>query len=125
MKKAVFSSSLYTYSRTSGPAACEDDALHPSTVYGISKLAGERLFHTVGTERELRFNILRYYFIYGPKQYAGLGYKSVILKNFERILTNCRPVIYGDGLQALDYVYVDDAVQATLLAGVTSDRRDI
>lgn len=116
VEKAVFSSSLYSYGRTSGPAAYEDDALRPTTVYGISKLAGERLFHSFATARGLSFVILRYYFIYGPKQYAGLGYKSVILKNFERILRNCPPVIFGDGLQALDYVYVDDAVQATLLA---------
>jgi UDP-glucose 4-epimerase len=45
-----------------------------------------------------------------------MGYKSVIVKNFERIINGESPIVYGDGLQTLDYVFVDDAVDATLLA---------
>jgi UDP-glucose 4-epimerase len=116
LKKAVFTSSLYSYGRMSAPATREDDPLLPTTVYGISKLAGERLFQHFAAAHGLRSNTLRYYFVYGPRQFAGMGYKSVIVRNFERILQNSPPVIFGDGLQALDYVYVDDAVEATLLA---------
>jgi len=52
------------------------------------------------------------FFVYGPKQYADGGYKSVILSNFERMMRGEAPTIYGDGEQALDYVYVADAVDA-------------
>jgi nucleoside-diphosphate-sugar epimerase len=60
--------------------------------------------------------VLRYFFVYGPRQYQGLGYKSVIVRNFERLLRGERPTVFGDGRQALDYVYVDDAVGAALAA---------
>jgi UDP-glucose 4-epimerase len=59
---------------------------------------------------------LRYFFVYGPRQHVGLGYKSVIVKTYERLLRGERPTVYGDGKQALDYVYVDDAVEAALRA---------
>ena len=58
-------------------------------------------------------------FVYGPRQFAGLGYKSVIAKNFERIARGEAPIVFGDGEQALDYTYVDDVVDATLAAAVT------
>ena len=45
-----------------------------------------------------------------------MGYKSVIVKTFERLLAGQPPVIYGDGTQALDYVYVDDVVDALMRA---------
>src|SRR5690606_24966184 len=46
------------------------------------------------------------------RQYAEGGYKSVIVSNFERLQRGERPTIYGDGRQALDYLYVDDVVAA-------------
>jgi UDP-glucose 4-epimerase len=85
-------------------------------VYGISKLAGEHVLAHFGQTQDVAWNVLRYLFVYGPKQFAGLGYKSVIMKNFERILTGEPPVILGDGTQELDYVFVDDVVEATLSA---------
>jgi UDP-glucose 4-epimerase len=59
---------------------------------------------------------LRYFFVYGPRQYVGTGYKSVIVANFERLRRNEPPLIHGDGLQALDYSHVDDIARATVLA---------
>jgi UDP-glucose 4-epimerase len=59
---------------------------------------------------------LRYFFVYGPRQHTGLGYKSVIVRNYERLLRGEPPTVHGDGSQALDYVYVDDAVEAALRA---------
>jgi UDP-glucose 4-epimerase len=62
---------------------------------------------------------LRYFFVYGPKQFAGMGYKSVIVKNFERIKEGKQPIVFGDGNQVLDYVFVEDVVEATLLAATS------
>jgi UDP-glucose 4-epimerase len=50
-----------------------------------------------------------------------LGYRSVIVKNFQRMLQGLPPTICGDGLQTLDYLYVDDAVDATLTASLYDD----
>lgn len=67
----------------------------------------------------LRFSVFRLFFVYGPRQFAGMGYKSVILKNFERIRAGQPPLIFGDGLQALDYVYMEDVIRA-LVQGLHS-----
>lgn len=116
VKKVVFSSSLYAYGRVSGAPFSEDEVPHPTTVYGISKLTGEHLLAHFGKTRGLQYNVLRYLFVYGPKQFAGMGYKSVIVKNGERLLRGEAPVIFGDGQQTLDYVFVDDVVDATVRA---------
>src|SRR5262245_2344399 len=116
IRRVVFTSSLYAYGRMTGPPCAESDPLQPSTLYGISKVTGEQLLRLFAARHGLPSTVLRLYFIYGPRQFAGLGYKSVILQNFERILRGEPPVIHGDGTQALDYVYVADAVEALLLA---------
>jgi UDP-glucose 4-epimerase len=116
VRKVVFASSLYVYGRTSGAPFVEDEVPRPTTVYGISKLAGEHLLAHRDRESGLPYNVLRLLFVYGPRQHPGTGYKSVIVANFERLLRGEPPVIRGDGRQALDYVYVEDAVEAAILA---------
>lgn len=116
VKKILFTSSLYAYGRLAGPPMVESETPLPSTVYGISKLTGEHLLAFFGKQYGVDFVSLRYFFVYGPRQFAGTGYKSVIVKSFERLREGASPVVYGDGLQALDYVYVDDAVEATCRA---------
>lgn len=115
--KIVFSSSLYAYGRMHGPAFREDELAVPSTVYGVSKLSGEQLLRCAARQHGCDWLALRYLFVYGPRQFAGMGYKSVIVKSFERILAGAEPpVVFGDGQQTLDYVFVDDVVDATITA---------
>jgi UDP-glucose 4-epimerase len=94
----------------------ETEVPRPRTVYGVTKLAGEHVLAHLAERAGKSHVTLRYLFVYGPRQFAGMGYKSVILKNFERILRGEAPTVYGDGLQSLDYVYVDDVVNATIRA---------
>jgi UDP-glucose 4-epimerase len=121
VKKVVFTSSLYVYGRMSGPPMSEDEVPAPQTIYGISKLSGEHLCRYFSAQCGMPAVCLRLFFVYGPRQYAGLGYKSVIVKNFDRMLKDHKPVICGDGHQELDYIYVDDAVSAILLAMTGDD----
>jgi UDP-glucose 4-epimerase len=116
VRHVVFTSSLYAYGRMAGPPCTEDACPQPTTVYGISKLAGEHLLRHFAGRDGLPGTVLRLYFVYGPRQYAGMGYKSVIVQNFERLLAGQPAVVYGDGRQALDYVYVADVVEALLRA---------
>ena len=124
IKKVVFASSLYAYGRMSGAPFAEDEIPRPETVYGMSKLAGETLCHHFEKKFELPCLSLRYLFAYGPKQFAHQGYKSVIVKNFERLIAGKPPQIRGDGQQSLDYVFVDDVVALTIkaMASNVSDR---
>ena len=114
VKKILFTSSLYAYGRMDGPPFVETELPAPRTVYGISKLTGEHLLRHFNVQHGMPYDVIRYLFVYGPKQFAGMGYKSVIIKNFEQLLDGKPATVYGDGEQALDYVYVDDAVDATL-----------
>ncbi|HQK18433.1 MAG TPA: NAD-dependent epimerase/dehydratase family protein [Polyangiaceae bacterium] len=114
VSRIVFASSLYAYGRMSGPPFQENELPAPCTVYGVTKLAGEHLLRTAAQQHGFHWNVVRYMFVYGPRQFAGMGYKSVIVRNFERMLRGEPVVVYGDGNQTLDYVFVDDAVAATL-----------
>lgn len=116
VKKVVFSSSLYAYGRLSGPPMSESETPFPRTVYGTSKLTGEHLLAFFGREYGFDHVTLRYFFVHGPRQFAGTGYKSVIVKSFERLLAGQPAIVFGDGQQSLDYVYVDDVVDATCRA---------
>ncbi len=114
--KLIFSSSLYAYGRMSGPPMVESEPCHPHTLYGTTKLAGENLVEAACRRGDFAAVSLRYFFVYGPRQYVGTGYKSVVVSNFERLRRNERPIIHGDGEQSLDYSHVDDIARASLLA---------
>ena len=111
VKKIIFSSSLYSYGHIYGPPMKEDINCDPQTVYGISKLAGEQLLKMHCNKKDTKFSILRFFFVYGPKQLNGQGYPSVIVKNFRRIKKNQEPIILNDGMQVMDYIYIDDVIK--------------
>ncbi len=122
--KVVFASSLYAYGSMGPDAMRETDLPAPKTVYGISKLAGEHLLRVPYARDLLAWSVARLFFVYGPRQYAEGGYKSVIASNFERLARGEAPTVYGDGEQSLDYVYIDDVVAALLaLAAPEHDGR--
>jgi len=110
----VFSSSLYAHGSFHNDSMEEDDMPQPRTAYGISKLAGEHLLKMYGEKYQFRHTSLRFFFVYGPRQFPGMGYKSVIVKNFELLKEGEPPILFGDGAQRLDYVYVDDVIDALL-----------
>ena len=112
--KIVFTSSLYAYGNKGPDPMRETDVPAPKTTYGVSKLAGEHLLRVAYDDRRVPWSVARLFFIYGPRQFAEGGYKSVIVSNFERLARGEAPTVYGDGEQALDYVYIDDAVAALL-----------
>jgi UDP-glucose 4-epimerase len=116
IRKLVFSSSLYAYGRMSGPPMVETEPVHPQTLYGTTKLAGETLVEAAYRAGAFAAVSLRYFFVYGPRQYVGTGYKSVVVANFERLRHNQPPLIHGNGEQSLDYSHVDDIARATVLA---------
>ena len=83
-------------------------ARHP---YGVSKVAADRLCFTYNETYDLGIDIIRCFNLFGPRQ-KDTGYGGVIGIFINRVLQGKPPIIYGDGLQTRDYMYIDDAVQA-------------
>lgn len=124
IRRTVFTSSLYAYGSLGPLTMNEEDRCEPITLYGASKLMGEGMLRSLDREFGLSWNVARLFFIFGPQQFAEGGYKSVIIVNFERMLRGEPPVINGTGEQSLDYVYVEDCIDALLrLATHTADRQ--
>jgi UDP-glucose 4-epimerase len=123
--RVIMASSLYAHGRMTGPALREDDVPQPLTAYGKSKLEGEHLLSTYHQTSGLNGAALRFFFAYGPRQYCGTGYRSVIVKTFQRLAQGKRPTICGDGRQALDYIYIDDIIRALILAAESNLNGDV
>lgn len=122
--RTVFTSSLYAYGSLGPDPMKESDRAEPITLYGASKLMGEGILRAIDRDLSLSWNVARLFFIYGPHQFAEGGYKSVIRVNFERMRRGEPPVINGSGDQSLDYVHVEDCVDALLdLAWSATDRK--
>jgi len=120
VSRFVFTSSLYSYGSMGPDTMSETDVLKPKTIYGASKAVAEDFLRVYNKSHGLSYNVARLFFIYGPNQYADGGYKSVIQVNYERILNNETPVIFGDGEQELDYVFIADCIEALLLLSKSS-----
>ena len=100
------------------PAYTPQDTEHPRrpvSPYGVAKLAGEKYLRYYRAERGLEVVSLRYANVYGPRQNPH-GEAGVVAIFAREMLSGGRPVIYGDGTQTRDYVYVGDVVRANLAA---------
>ena len=111
--RVVFASSAAVYGEQEKLPISEDAVLHPLSLYGETKLEGERLCQEY-FKRGLQTVCLRYFNVYGPRQ--NPAYAGVILKFLRCLKEGGRPVIYGDGSQTRDFIHVSDVVRATVLA---------
>lgn len=94
--------------------ADEKHPTQPRSPYGISKLAVEKYLHFYNTEYGLKYSILRYANIYGPRQ-NPFGEAGVVAIFSTKLLKGDQPIINGEGVQTRDYVFVGDVVKANLL----------
>lgn len=93
----------------------ESEAAHPQSPYGVAKLAIEHYLYYYRSVHGLRSVVLRYANVYGPRQ-DPFGEAGVVAIFIKRLLAGDRPIINGDGDQTRDFVFVDDVVQANLVA---------
>ena len=119
VRKIIFTSSLYVYKKSKISAMKENDPIKGNTLYGLSKITGEKILELFHEKYGIEYNIARLFFTYGINQYNGMGYKSVIIKNFENIINGKNPIVFGDGSQILDYVYVGDVINGLLKLALT------
>lgn len=93
----------------------ETHETNPISPYGVSKLAGEKYLNYYSVSNGLKVACLRYANVYGERQ-DPRGEAGVISIFLDRVKQGRAPVIFGDGRQTRDYVYVGDAVSAALSA---------
>lgn len=116
--RMVYTSSASVYGNARHIPTSEDDGFAVLSPYAASKLAGEHYCQAFRETYGVRSAILRYSNVYGPGQTAQNPYCGVIGKFIELALAGQTIQIHGDGEQTRDFTYVDDAVEATLLAGL-------
>ena len=116
VKRIVFSSTGGAlYGEPERLPADEEHPVRPLSPYGASKDAAEAYVRTLCSLSGIRYTILRYGNVYGPRQ-DPFGEAGVVAIFANAMMRGQRPTIFGDGSQERDYVYVDDVVQANVLA---------
>ncbi len=111
VKKLIYASSGGVYGQAEQIPEKEDHPIMPHWPYGVSKLAGEKYCVQYTLLYGLPTVSLRYGIVYGPREWYG----RVLTLFIKRILEGESPIIFGDGKQQRDYVYIDDAVEANVL----------
>jgi UDP-glucose 4-epimerase len=115
VKKVIIASSAAVYGNAKPPLK-ETDCCAPISPYGESKLLAEKLAIEYYQKFDLPTVSLRFFNVYGPRQNANSSYAGVILKFISALSENKSPIIFGDGEQTRDFIYVEDVVAAILLA---------
>ena len=93
----------------------------PRSPYAASKLAGEAYCRAFTLSMDVPTVSLRYFNVYGPGQDPASEYAAVVPRFSHACLTGSRPVVHGDGTQARDFTYIDDVIDANLLAASAND----
>ncbi|NPE27425.1 SDR family NAD(P)-dependent oxidoreductase [Methanococcoides sp. SA1] len=94
----------------------EESALTPSSVYATTKKMQEELVNVFSMAYGIPAISLRYFNVYGPGQSLNNPYTGILSIFSARLLNNNPPLIYEDGMESRDFVYIDDIVNATVLA---------
>ncbi len=116
VKRVVYASSSSVYGETPVLPKREEMTPQPLSPYAISKLVGEHYATVFKHVYGFEVVALRYFNIFGPRQDPESQYAAVIPKFVTALLNGKAPVVYGDGLQSRDFTYVDNVVEANLLA---------
>ena len=116
VQRVVFSSSCAVYGDDPRLPKLEDMAPKPLSPYAVQKLAAEYYAQMFYDLHGLETTVLRYFNVYGPRQDPSSPYSGVISIFMTKALLNEPAVIFGDGNQSRDFIYVQDVVRANLLA---------
>lgn len=116
VKKFIFSSSSSVYGQNKNMPLKETEPPMPTSPYASSKASCELYLRSFYDSYGLDYTSLRYFNIFGPRQDKNSQYAAVIPNFINAILKDEQPVIYGDGEQTRDFVYVEDIVNANIAA---------
>jgi UDP-glucose 4-epimerase len=117
VKKVVAASSASIYGMAEDFPTTESH--HPysnRTIYGAAKVFNEGLLRSFYDMYGLDYVALRYFNVYGPRMDIFGVYTEVLIRWMDRIITGQPPLIFGDGQQTMDFVYIEDIARANILA---------
>ena len=120
IRRVVFSSSCAVYGDAPQLPKKESMSLNPSSPYAVQKRTGEHYMRLGHELYGLQTISLRYFNVYGPRQDPSSPYSGVISIFMNKAVENQSPIIYGDGNQSRDFIYVTDVVAANLLAATST-----
>src|ERR1700677_1190508 len=116
VKRVVYAASSSAYGDTPTLPKKEEMTPDPISPYAVAKLASERYMISFYRCYGLETVCLRYFNIFGPRQDPSSPYSGVLAKFITQMLRGEQPTIFGDGEQSRDFTYIDNAVEANLLA---------
>jgi UDP-glucose 4-epimerase len=116
VRRVIYAASSSAYGNSPNLPKRESDIPRPASPYAVAKLAGENYCAVFSSLFGLETVRLRYFNVYGPRQSPNSQYAAVIPLFLQALLNGRSPIVHGDGLQSRDFTYVDDVVQANLLA---------
>lgn len=116
VKKLIYSSSASVYGDALQLPMTEEHPYNNKTFYGATKIAGEHMCRAIYNRYGLDYVGLRYMNVYGARQDYKGTYIAVIMKILDRLDQGLPPVVYGDGSQSYDFVYVSDVARANICA---------
>lgn len=116
VKKIIFSSSSSVYGDNTNIPLKESEYPLPKSPYAASKASGELFLKTYYEAYGLNYISLRYFNVFGPKQDKNSQYAAVIPNFITALLEGEQPIIYGDGEQTRDFIYIRDVVNANIKA---------
>ncbi|MCX5814231.1 MAG: SDR family NAD(P)-dependent oxidoreductase [Proteobacteria bacterium] len=116
IKRLVYSSSASVYGDAVTDIMAEDHPYNNWTFYGATKIAGEHMLKSYHKRYGLEGVGLRYMNVYGARQDYKGTYIAVMMKILDNLDNGLPPVVYGDGSQAYDFIYVSDVGRANVCA---------
>jgi len=117
VRRVVYAGSSSVYGDTPTLPKHEEMLPNPITPYAVAKLAGEHYMRAFTRVYGLETVTLRYFNVFGPHQDPTSQYSGVLAIFCRKMLAGEQPTIYGDGEQSRDFTYIDNVVEANLLAG--------
>lgn len=121
VKRVILASSGAAYGNQERQPVCEDALMHPDSPYAVSKLASEYYLHSIGALWQIETVALRIFNAYGPRQPLPPSHAPVIPRFLQQIVRGGSVVMFGQGKQTRDFVYVGDVINALTLSA-TADQ---
>lgn len=116
VRRVIYAGSSSAYGDTPTLPKHEDMAPNPISPYAVAKLAGEYYVRSFAQVYGMETVVLRYFNVFGPYQDPNSQYSGVLARFCRFMLAGKQPTIFGDGRQSRDFTYIDNVVQANLLA---------